>query len=98
MEIIRATPAYAGQLTEIAHAAKRHWGYPEGWIQSWKETLTIRPEFISANFAYCAIENTQPIGFYILTSENDGLRLDHLWIVPHAMGRGIGRRLFQHAA
>jgi GNAT superfamily N-acetyltransferase len=26
-----------------------------------------------------------------------GLRLDHLWIVPQAMHRGIGRQLFEHA-
>jgi Acetyltransferase (GNAT) family. len=36
-------------------------------------------------------------GFYVLTTEDDGLHLDHLWIVPGAMRRGIGRGLFEHA-
>jgi len=97
MQIVRAKPKDAEALTEIAHAAKRHWGYPERWIQSWRDILTMRPEFIAAYVAYSAIEEGRAIGFYLLTTENDGLHLDHLWIAPHAMRRGIGRALFAHA-
>ena len=97
MEIVPARPEEAEVLTGIAHAAKRHWGYPERWIEAWKDTLTIRPEFIASNLAYCAIEESQIIGFCILTNEKDGLHLDHLWVLPDTMRRGIGRALFQHA-
>jgi GNAT superfamily N-acetyltransferase len=97
IEIVRATPADASRLTEIAFAAKRHWGYPERWIQRWRDILTMRPEFIGANVAYCAMEDGGAVGFYLLTTENDGMHLDHLWILPRAMGRGIGRALFEHA-
>lgn len=97
MQIIRAKPEDAEALTQIAHAAKRHWGYPERWIESWRDILTMRPEFIAANVAYCAMEDDRAVGFYLLTTESDGVHLDHLWIAPHAMGRGIGRALFEHA-
>ena len=97
MEIVRATPADAPRLTEIAFAAKRHWGYPERWIQTWRNILTMRPEFIAANDTYSAIDDARVVGFYLLTTENDGLHLDHLWILPGEMGRGIGRALFEHA-
>ena len=98
MRIVRATSKDAEALTEIAHAAKRHWGYPETWIAAWRDTLTMRPEFIAANVAYIAVENQRAVGFYVLTSEPDGPHLDHLWILPSSMGRGIGRALFEHAA
>lgn len=97
MQIVRAKPEDADALTEIAHAAKRHWGYPERWIESWRDTLIIRAEFIAANATYCAMEDARPVGFYALTYESDGMQLDHLWIMPHTMGRGIGRALFEHA-
>ena len=97
MQIVRAKPEDADALTAIAHAAKRHWGYPERWMESWRDILTMRPEFIGSNIAYSAIEEGRAVGFYLLTTESDGLHLDHLWIAPHAMGRGIGRALFEHA-
>lgn len=97
MQIVRAEPQDADALTEIAHAAKRHWGYPERWIESWRDMLTMRPEFVAANVTYCAMEEDRVVGFYLLTNESDGLHLNHLWIVPDAMGRGIGRALFEHA-
>src|SRR5436190_21071187 len=98
MQIVRADAEDANALTEIAFAAKRHWGYPERWIQTWRDILTMRPEFIGANVAYRAVENGRAVGFYLLTREDDGMHLDHLWILPGAMGRGIGRALFEHAA
>src|ERR1700675_2012463 len=85
MQILRAKPEDAAVLTEIAHAAKRHWGYPERWIQNWRDILTMRPEFIAANVTYCAREDARAVGFYLLTNESDGLHLDHLWIMPQAM-------------
>ena len=97
MEIIRAKPENAETLTQIAHAAKRHWGYPESWIAAWRDVLAMRAEFIAENIAFVAMEAERAIGFYVLTTEDDGLHLDHLWILPDVMRRGIGRALFEHA-
>ena len=97
MQIVRAKPQDADPLTEIAHAAKRHWGYPERWIETWRDILTMRPQFIAENTTYCAKEKDRIIGFYLLTTENDQMHLDHLWISPRAMRRGVGRALYQHA-
>jgi len=50
--IRKAAPAEAAVLTQIAQDAKRHWGYPESWIEHWKENLTITAEFIAENEVY----------------------------------------------
>src|SRR2546423_7472060 len=97
MEMRRAKPQDAKRLTEIAFAAKRHWGYPEAWIQAWKEVLTIRPEFIVSHETYVAYVDGAAIGFYALVGELKRASLEHLWVLPGAMGQGVGRALFNHA-
>ena len=96
MEIVRARPEDAETLTEIAFAAKRHWGYPERWIQVWRDLLTVTPELITANPTFSAIEDDQVVGFSLLTT-TPRPDLTHLWVLPSAMGRGIGRALFECA-
>ncbi len=64
MKIVRASAEHAVGLTEIAFHAKRHWGYSEDWIQSWREVLSISPEFIAREETYCAVEENTAIGFH----------------------------------
>ena len=97
-EIRRATPADSGLLTEIAHAAKRHWGYPERWIILWREALTITPGFVSANEVYVVTQGDDTVGFYALLFNAGRAVLEHMWVHPESIGAGIGRRLFDHAA
>jgi GNAT superfamily N-acetyltransferase len=96
--IIRpAATEEAATLTGIAHAAKRHWGYPEHWIQHWQADLTISPEFISSNQVYVADDDAKLMGFYALIIRNDKAELDHLWVAPEHLGKGVGKELFIHA-
>jgi GNAT superfamily N-acetyltransferase len=84
-------------LTEIAHAAKRHWGYPEHWIVLWREALTITPGFVSANEVYVAKQGVETVGFYALLIGAGRAVLEHMWVDPGCIGSGVGRRLFDHA-
>jgi GNAT superfamily N-acetyltransferase len=102
MEIVRATPELAEPLTRIALAAKRYWGYPERWIEIWTPILTFTPEYVEANPTYAALAAGEPVGFYalVLSRGPQGERraqLDHLWLTPAWIGRGLGRILFEHA-
>ena len=97
MQILRATPDDAPKLTEIAFAAKRHWGYPERWIASWTHLLTVEPESITRQETYTAYVDGSPVGFYSLSRGQDRMCLEHLWVLPRSMQRGVGRALFIHA-
>jgi GNAT superfamily N-acetyltransferase len=87
----------AESLTKIAHQAKRHWGYPERWIDHWQDDLTISPDYLANNHAVVAESNGQIIGFYCLADRNDKVELDHMWVAPEHMGLGVGKELFIHA-
>jgi len=97
MEIIQANRTHASGLTEIALAAKRHWGYPEAWIESWRSSLTITAEFVNLNETWMVLDKEKPIGFYAFVSKEGKLELTHIWVLPQQMGQGIGRALFSHA-
>ena len=62
IEIRRAQPNDAELLTAIAHAAKRHWNYPQDWIDQWKPDLTITPQFISENEVFVALMDQKIVG------------------------------------
>jgi len=86
------------RLTQIAHAAKRHWGYPESWIRAWASELTVRPEDLAAHELYvvCA-EPDQIVGFAALRPQASRCHLEHFWVDPASMGMGVGRMLFEEA-
>jgi GNAT superfamily N-acetyltransferase len=97
MNIRRAQASDAAELTRIAHEAKRHWGYPERWIELWRDDLTLTPEFIAGNEVYLAEDGGEALGCYGLAAASPNWALEHFWIRPAAMGKGLGRRLFEHA-
>ena len=97
MQIVRAKPGDAATLTAIAFAAKRHWGYPERWIESWRDALTAQPDFLTTDETYSTVVENRTVGFYAFARKGDRLDLQHLWVLPDAMGQGVGRLLFAHA-
>ncbi len=95
---LRAAAADEAQtLTKIAHDAKRHWGYPERWINHWQGDLTISPDYLANNHVFVAESNGQIVGFYSLVDRQDKVELDHMWVSPEHMGTGVGKELFIHA-
>jgi len=94
IQIRRAKPDEGDVLTEIAHAAKRHWGYPENWIEHWKDDLTITPDFITTNEMYVAVVGEEIAGCCALVMSGSLAEVEHMWIKPEHMGNGVGRALF----
>lgn len=97
MKIRKAEPADATQLTQIAQDAKRYWGYPEHWLEHWRDDLTITPDFVNQNEVYVAEREGTVVGFYGLVTKGETAELDHLWVSPPHIGQGVGKELFLHA-
>jgi GNAT superfamily N-acetyltransferase len=97
LRIRQASADEAARLTEIAHEAKRYWGYPEHWIKHWQADLTISPEFIANNDVYVAEQEGELLGFYALIVRENKAELDHMWVAPRQVGSGVGKELFIHA-
>lgn len=66
-------------------------------MEQWRELLTITPEFITRHDTFIALIEQQLVGFHALVERRDAIYLEHLWVAPEQIRRGIGRALFQHA-
>jgi GNAT superfamily N-acetyltransferase len=97
LHIVTPQPEDAAALSNIARTAKQRWGYPDEWMRRWKDDLTITPEYIRTHPTYAATSAGNVVGFCALRLEPADAWLDHLWVLPEAMGRGYGRALFRHA-
>jgi GNAT superfamily N-acetyltransferase len=97
LAIARAGPEDSEELTAIAHASKRHWGYPETWIVAWRDYLSVSPENLAKHHGYAAYSGGRKIGWYGLEVAGSEATLHHLWVLPSWIGHGFGRALFEHA-
>ena len=97
MKIRRALPEEADSLSHIALSAKRHWGYPERWMEIWRPQLTFSPDYFDKNESWVADVDDQPIAFYTLRDKDKNAWIEDLWVLPEYMGQGVGRQLFLHA-
>jgi N-acetylglutamate synthase-like GNAT family acetyltransferase len=97
LQIRKARAEESDTLTQIAQDAKRHWGYPEHWLERWQKELTITEDFIRQNAVYVAEKEGTIVGFYALIARGETADLDHMWVKPSEIGSGIGKTLFLHA-
>ena len=92
-----AQPGEAEALTGLCREAKRHWGYPEAWLDVWRGELTVSPEFIRRQGVGVAELAGAIVGCYGLRRDDDVWHLEHFWLRPAPIGRGLGRALFGEA-
>jgi len=96
IEIRIAEPHEADTLTEIAIQAKSYWDYTPEQIKSWRIFLTFTPEYVVENQVWVAILDEQIIGVVAVEHTDDEIVLEHLWVSPDVIGKGVGRKLFTH--
>jgi len=86
----------AETLTQIAIAAKRHWDYPEHWMELWIPQLTFSPAYFEENESWVAELDSEAIAFYTLQEKDGNAWLENIWVLPEYIGKGVGRQLFEH--
>lgn len=101
-EVREVDASEAQQLTQLAHLAKAYWGYSPRFMEAFDDELTIKDEDLG-NDRYLFRVGTcdgKICGFYTLDreSEADGsIEMSALFVEPTAIGKGLGKRLFDHA-
>ena len=98
--VIRPAHSDEGErLREITAAAKGYWGYDPVRVRAWAAALDLSPDRLASAHAFVAEEGGGAIGWAeILPPEAGVCVLEHLWVEPVRIRRGVGSQLFRHAA
>ena len=97
MAIRRASDSEAGELSRLAIAAKAHWGYAQELLREWRPQLSITRKDIRSRPTFVITVHGSIAGFYSLQPGAEAWKLEHLWVRPGFIGRGVGTRLLRHA-
>lgn len=96
--IRRMEPDEAPHLRDLFYRSKAYWGYDEAFMQALRAEMGIQPEEIISGWVYGLVDHTgRTLGYYHLLLREDHLHLEDLFIEPDCIGKGYGRRLFDHA-
>lgn len=90
----------AETLTALALRSKQHWGYSQAFMDKCRSELTVEPQrILSERFdMVVASINSSIVGYYSLEHLAGGnFELDALFVDPPHIGKGIGKRLIDHA-
>jgi GNAT superfamily N-acetyltransferase len=93
-----ARPDEGPRLKEIAIAAKSSWGYDAESVRQWADDGDFSPTGLARLVAFVAEKDGRAAGWASLLWKTGGWWLEDLWVEPAWMGKGVGSRLFRHAA
>ncbi len=94
-------------LTEISFASKRYWDYPAYFFEIWEDELTLKRDYLIQNKVFTIRSEETIVGYYSLVELKNNLLvsditleaghwLEHMFILPAYIGKGLGKKLFNH--
>lgn len=87
-------------VSGLAVRSKGHWGYSQDFLDACKEELSITPcEFHNSKFHFRVMEHkNRIIGYYAVCHlDPNTYELDALFVEPAFIGKGVGKKLMDHA-
>jgi N-acetylglutamate synthase-like GNAT family acetyltransferase len=94
LAFIDAESKHSELLRDILIASKGYWGHAQEQLEQWRSTLTFEAEYIARNSVKLIVKDNEVIGFFAIVKSNSN-ELDHLWLLPKAIGKGYGNLVFK---
>lgn len=81
-------------LRDTLITSKGYWGYSQEQLEEWRSNLRFEEEYIARNTVKLILKDKEVIGFFAIV-KGDSDELDHLWLLPKAIGKGYGNLVFE---
>ena len=94
LNFIDAEAKHTELLRDMLITSKGYWGYSQEQLEKWRSNLRFEEEYIARNTVKLILKDTEVIGFFAIV-KGDSDELDHLWLLPKAIGKGYGNLVFE---
>lgn len=84
-------------LSALAFESKAHWGYSAAQLEAWRHNLALSRHLVDSGLTWLAEAEEGVLGFFALEKVLPNWSLEHLWVRPGCMGRGVGRAMLVRA-
>jgi N-acetylglutamate synthase-like GNAT family acetyltransferase len=98
-QIRRARPEESAMLTELTVRSKAHWGYDDSFMKRSRADLEFHAnKFLPDFHVYILEADGEPLGYCsLIPVDSYTVELHDLFIEPRHIGKGHGKRLWDHA-
>ena len=93
-----ATTEELPQLSALILRSKAYWGYDAAFMKACEDELRLTPAQLMQSDVIVACDGDVPLGTASVTQEGERCDLGKFFVDPPAMGRGVGRLIFDWAA
>ncbi len=93
----RALASEAAALRALIVRSMGYWDHPPGYLGEARRLMSLSPEDLRQDEAWVVLVDDALAGFYRLSRADDRFEIEEFHLEPPLIGRGIGRRMFQHA-
>ena len=94
LNFINAEAKHTELLRDVLITSKGYWGYSQEQLEKWRSNLKFEEEYITRNTVKLILKDKEVIGFFAIV-KGDSDVLDHLWLLPKAIGKGYGNLAFE---
>jgi GNAT superfamily N-acetyltransferase len=94
----RARPDEATAIRDLVVRSMGHRAHPPGYLDEARELMDLSGDDLERDEAWVVLADGAIAGFYRLSrSDSSAAEIEELHLEPPMIGRGIGRRVFEHA-
>ena len=97
-QIVPADARDLAALSDLCLRSKAHWGYDAVFLAACRAELTLTPRDLEESSVGVIHGTTGPIAIAQVSVDGSEAEIDKLFVDPAAMGRGLGRILFDWIA
>jgi GNAT superfamily N-acetyltransferase len=94
----RARPDEAAAVRELVVRSMGHWNHPPGYLEEARELMDLSGADLASDEAWLVLADSVIAGFYRLSRADAATaEIEEFHLEPPMIGRGLGRRMFEHA-